>query len=119
MNLHYVLHNQTPRKMKKIITIIAITLLTSGTIFADNNNTVSTSSNNNKETVATVNNNSNVITVTINDMNGKVVYTETFTSNDENSVDFKLNVTNKLAKGIYVVTVVFDGEKMTQKLVVE
>ncbi len=105
--------------MKNIITIIAIALLTSGTIFAGNDNTASTSSNNNKETVATLNNTSNVVTVTINDMNGKVVYTETFTTNDENSADLKLNVTNKLAKGIYVVTVVVEGQKMTQKLVVE
>ncbi len=119
MNLHYDIHNQTPKKMKKIITVLAIALLTAGTIFAGNNNTASTSSNNNKETLATVSNNSNVVTVTINDMNGKVVYSETFTTNDENSADLKLNVTNKLAKGIYVVTVIIEGQKMTQKLVVE
>jgi hypothetical protein len=104
--------------MKKIITIIAIALLTAGTTFAGNDNTTTTT-NNKKETVATSNNNTTTTyTVTISDMNGKVVYTEDFTSNNDN-VDIKLNVTNKLAKGTYVVTVVVDGEKMTQKLVVE
>ena len=102
--------------MKNLIIIIAAVILSATSVNAQNN---SSSNNNNKVTVATANTISNVITVTINDMNGKVVFTQTFTSTDENGADLKLNVTNNLPKGMYVVTVVAGGQKMTQKLVVE
>ena len=102
--------------MKNLIIIIAAVILSATSVSASNN---TTSNNNNKEIVSASNTSSNAIVVTINDMNGKVVFTQTFSSNDENGVDLKLNVTNKLPKGTYVVTVVADGQKMTQKLVVE
>jgi hypothetical protein len=102
--------------MKNIVIIIAAVILS---VTVNAQTTTSSSNNNNKEIVASSNTSSNVITVVINDMNGKVVFTQTFSSNDENGVDLKLNVTNKLAKGTYVVTVIADGQKMTQKLVVE
>ena len=102
--------------MKNIIIIIAAVILSATSVSASNN---TTSNNNNKEIVSASNTSSNAIVVTINDMNGKVVFTQTFTSTDENGADLKLIVTNTLPKGIYVVTVIADGQKMTQKLVVE
>jgi hypothetical protein len=103
--------------MKKLITLLAIALLTAGTTFGNNDNTSTAGS---KQTPAISSQisapGSDFITVTINDMNGKVVYTETFANGNTN---FKLNISNKLSKGIYTVTVVADGQTMTQKLVVE
>lgn len=113
-DLHYILHNQTPKKMKKIITIIAIVLLTAGTSFAGNN----TTSNNNSQTHQITNSQTTVV-VTISDMTGKTVYTETYTTENTDNVNIKLNPSNKLTKGMYVVTVTIEGQKMTQKLVVE
>jgi hypothetical protein len=103
--------------MKKIIiNTIIISLLSVTAIFADNN---TASNNNNNTTVTAVSNNSTTAVVTINDMNGKVVYTQTFTLDNQNDSNIKLNPDHKLTRGMYVVTVVADGQKMTQKLVVE
>ena len=103
--------------MKKIVTVIAIAILTVGTIFASNNNTASVNKTNNTEVTATANTTSTIV-ITICDMNGKVVYTESI-SNDDNNQNIKLNINNKLAKGTYIVTLVVDNNKMSQKLVVE
>jgi hypothetical protein len=105
--------------MKKIIiNTIIISLLSITAIFADNNtasnNNVNNSTNNYQLTT-----NNQIAVVTINDMNGKVVYTQTFTIDNKNESNIKLNPDHKLTRGMYVVTVVADGQKMTQKLIVE
>ena len=107
--------------MKKLIlSTIIISLLSITSILADNN---TTSTNTNKETVtatatATANT-SNTVVVTITDMTGKTVYSETFTVDTENGANIKLNPSSKLAKGMYIVTVVTGNEKMTDKLIVK
>ena len=103
--------------MKNTIITIAIILLTAVTTFASNNN--NTSNNNNKGTVVATTNNTVNVAISINDMNGKTVYSDNYTTNNDSNVNIKLNPTTKLAKGMYVVTVVIEGQKMTQKLVVE
>jgi hypothetical protein len=98
--------------MKKIIiNTIIISLLAVTSVFSQNNTTTSVS-NNSKQTETTA-------VVTISNMNGQVVYSETFTVDTENGSNVKLNPTSKLTKGMYLVTVVMDNEKMTQKLIVE
>jgi hypothetical protein len=105
--------------MKKLIlSTIIISLLSITSILADNN-TTSTTNNTNKETVTATANTSNTVVVTITDMSGKTVYTETFTLDTENGANIKLNPSSKLAKGMYVVTVVTGNEKMTDKLIVK
>jgi hypothetical protein len=104
--------------MKKIIiNTIIISLLSITTIFADNTSK-NTTNNNNTVSVASVNN-SNTAVVTITDLNGKTVYTATFTVNADNDSNIKVAPSSKLAKGTYVVTIILGGQKMTQKLVVE
>ena len=103
--------------MKKLIlSTIIISLLSITSILADNN---TTSTNTNKETVTATANTSNTVVVTITDMNGKTVYSETFTVDTENGANIKLNPSSKLAKGMYIVTVVTGNEKMTDKLIVK
>ena len=103
--------------MKKLILLTAIiSLLSVTSIFADNN----TTSNNNKQTSINKQlSTNNEVVVTITDMNGKTVYTETFTVDTENGANIKLNPSSKLAKGMYIVTVVTGNEKMTDKLIVK
>ena len=108
----------TPKKMKKLIlSTIIISLLSITSILAGNNTTSTT--NTNKETVTATANTSNTVVVTITDMNGKTVYSETFTVDTENGANIKLNPSSKLAKGMYIVTVVTGNEKMTDKLIVK
>ena len=100
--------------MKKIIiNTIIIGLLS---VLAFNNQL---SANNGQKSTISNQQSANTAVVTINDMNGKVVYAENFTMDNQNDKNIKLNPDHKLSKGIYVVTVVVDGKKMTQKLIVE
>ena len=102
--------------MKKIIlSVIIISLLSITTIFADNN----TNTNSIQQSSISTQQNSNTAVVTINDMNGKLVYTQTFILDNQNDSNIKLNPDHKLSKGTYVVTLIVDGERMTQKLIVE
>lgn len=98
--------------MKNIVIAIAISLLTAATSFAANTNN---SSNNTKNAQI-----SNVqVSIVINDMNGKTVFTSTYTTNNDSNINIKLNPNTNLPKGMYLVTVTIEGKKMTQKLVVE
>ncbi len=60
-----------------------------------------------------------IISVEVNDINGMTVHAEKFTANDNNSPEIKLNINSKLPRGMYMVSVDVEGEKMIQKLVVE
>ena len=100
--------------MKKLIlSTIIISLLSITSILAGNNTT------NNQTQVSSIKTELNTVVVTITDMNGKIVYSETFTVDTENGANIKLNPSSKLAKGIYIVTVVTGNEKMTDKLIVK
>ena len=103
--------------MKKIIiNTIIISLLSISAIFADNNNI---SSSNKQSAISNQQSVGSIAVVTINDMNGKLVYTETFTVDTKNVSNIKLNPDQKLTKGMYIVTVVVDGQKMNHKLIVQ
>lgn len=102
--------------MKKIIiNTIVISLLSISAIFADNN----TTSNSNQQSTISNQRNTTTAVVTIYDMNGKVVYAENFKIENQNDSTIKLNPDHKLTKGTYVVIVEVDGQRMTQKLIVE
>ena len=103
--------------MKKLILSTIIISLLSITSILAGNNTTSTKVNQttNNEQLST----NNQVVVTITDMNGKTVYSETFTVDTENGANIKLNPSSKLAKGMYIVTVVTGNEKMTDKLIVK
>ena len=99
--------------MKKlIISTIIISLLSITSIFANN-------SSNNQTQSSNITTQQSTAVVTINDMNGKVVYAQTFTLDNQNDSNIKLNPDHKLSKGTYVVTLVVDGQKMNRKLIVE
>jgi methionine-rich copper-binding protein CopC len=105
--------------MKKIIiNTIIISLLAVSSVFAQNNTTTS-NANNSKQTEISKQQTETTAVVTISNINGQTVYSETFTVDTENGSNIKLNPTSKLTKGMYIVTVVMGSEKMTQKLVVE
>ena len=103
--------------MKKIIiNTIIISLLAVTSIFADNHSTSNTN-NNNQTTISQSASQTAVVTIT--DLNGKTVYSETFTVDTENGSNVKLNPSSKLPKGMYIVTVTVGNEKMTDKLIVK
>lgn len=60
-----------------------------------------------------------LIGVAISDLSGKTVYTGAFTVNAGNDSNLKLHPEHKLSKGMYVVTLVINGQEMSKKLVVE
>ena len=100
---------------KIIINTIIISLFAVTSIFAGNN----TTNNSNKQTaISSQQTTSQTALVTISDLNGKTVYSETFTVDTENGSNVKLNPSSKLPKGMYIVTVTVGNEKMTDKLVV-
>ena len=102
--------------MKKIIiNTILISLLAVTSIFADNN---TTNNSNQQSAISSQQTTSQTALVTITDLNGKTVYSETFTVDTENGSNVKLNPSSKLPKGMYIVTVTVGNEKMTDKLVV-
>ena len=99
--------------MKKIIiNTIIISLFAVTSIFAGNNTSKQTQ-------VSSIKTQETTAVVMINDMNGKLVYSETFTVDTENGSNIKLNPSGKLPKGMYVVTVTVGNEKMTDKLIVK
>ncbi len=106
--------------MNNIITTLIIIILATGTDFAGNINHTSTSSNNQLSDISyqQLANTKDAISVTINDMNGKIIYSEILTTYDENITDLKLRITNKFAKGIYFIIVVVNRLKITKNLVV-
>lgn len=59
------------------------------------------------------------VTGTISDLSGKKIYNITFIADIDNGLDIKLNPRYKLAKGMYFVTLIIRGQKITKKLVVE
>jgi hypothetical protein len=56
---------------------------------------------------------------TISDLTGKKVYITTFTVNTKNALVIKLYPEQKLIKGMYFVTLLIKGEKITKKLLVQ
>ena len=104
--------------MKKIIiNTIIISLLAVTSIFADNN--TSNNNSNQHSAISTQQTTSQTALVIITDLNGKTVYSETFTVDTENGSNIKLNPSSKLPKGMYIVTVTVGNEKMTDKLIVK
>jgi hypothetical protein len=60
-----------------------------------------------------------IVAVTIIDLSGKTVYSAQFPVSSFLFVNIKLHPERKLIKGMYVVTLEMNGQKMTKKLVVE
>ena len=101
---------------KIIINTIIISLLAITSVFAGNNNSNNTNNNNQTSISQSA---AQTAVVTISDLNGKTVYSETFTVDTENGSNVKLNPSSKLPKGMYIVTVTVGNEKMTDKLIVK
>ena len=103
--------------MKKIIiNTIIISFFAVTSIFAANN---TTNNSNQQSAISSQQTASQSALVTITDLNGKTVYSETFTVDTENGSNIKLNPSSKLPKGMYIVTITVGNEKMTDKLVVK
>ena len=60
--------------------------------------------------------NLSLVPIIISDVTGKIIYSGNMINNKDK---IKLNFKNKLLKGMYIITVLIDNQKLIQKLVVD